>query len=47
MYVKCRLLDNVREMFEISVDKNVVMWIMLVFGFVKCERVVEVFDLFR
>ncbi|CAG7871589.1 unnamed protein product [Brassica rapa] len=47
MYVKCRLLDNAREMFETSVDKNVVMWTTLVSGFAKCERAVEAFDLFR
>ncbi|CAF1923940.1 unnamed protein product [Brassica oleracea var. botrytis] len=47
MYVKCRLLDNAREMFERTVDKNVVMWTMLVSGFAKCERAVEAFDLFR
>ncbi|WZZ44122.1 hypothetical protein YC2023_040381 [Brassica napus] len=47
MYVKCRLLDNAREMFGTSVDKNVVMWTTLVSGFAKCERAVEAFDLFR
>lgn len=47
MYVKCRLLDNAREVFETSVDKNVVMWTTLVSGFAKCERAVEAFDLFR
>ncbi|KAF3608184.1 hypothetical protein DY000_02044551 [Brassica cretica] len=47
MYVKCRLLDNAREMFERTVDKNVVMWTMLVSGFAKCERAVEAFALFR
>uniref|UniRef100_A0A0D3BF38 Amidase domain-containing protein n=1 Tax=Brassica oleracea var. oleracea TaxID=109376 RepID=A0A0D3BF38_BRAOL len=47
MYVKCRLLDDAREMFETSVDKNVVMWTTLVSGFAKCERAVEAFDLFR
>ncbi|KAF8047682.1 hypothetical protein N665_2878s0004 [Sinapis alba] len=47
MYVKCRLLDNARELFETSVDKNVVMWTTLVSGFAKCERAVEAFDLFR
>uniref|UniRef100_M4DG53 Pentacotripeptide-repeat region of PRORP domain-containing protein n=1 Tax=Brassica campestris TaxID=3711 RepID=M4DG53_BRACM len=47
IYVKCKLLDNAREMFETSVDKNVVMWTTLVSGFAKCERVVEAFDLFR
>ncbi|RID59074.1 hypothetical protein BRARA_F02323 [Brassica rapa] len=47
MYVKCRLLDNAREMFQTSVDKNVVMWTTLVSGFAKCERAVEAFDLFR
>ncbi|KAJ0244961.1 Pentatricopeptide repeat-containing protein [Hirschfeldia incana] len=47
MYVKCRLLDNARAVFETSVDKNVVMWTTLISGFAKCERAVEVFDLFR
>ncbi|KAF2533367.1 hypothetical protein F2Q70_00032651 [Brassica cretica] len=30
MYVKCRLLDDARELFQKSVDKNVVMWTTLV-----------------
>ncbi|KAG2263854.1 hypothetical protein Bca52824_070933 [Brassica carinata] len=47
MYVKCRLLDDARELFQKSVDKNVVMWTTLVSGFAKCERAVEAFDLFR
>ena len=47
MYVKCRLLDDAREVFQKSVDKNVVMWTTLVSGFAKCERAVEAFDLFR
>ncbi|KAL9855496.1 Pentatricopeptide repeat-containing protein mitochondrial [Arabidopsis thaliana] len=47
MYVKCRLLDNARKLFETSVDRNVVMWTTLISGFAKCERAVEAFDLFR
>ncbi|CDY09714.1 BnaC07g33470D [Brassica napus] len=35
------------ELFQKSVDKNVVMWTTLVSGFAKCERAVEAFDLFR
>ncbi|CAN6913207.1 unnamed protein product [Brassica oleracea] len=47
MYVECRLLDDAREVFQKSVDKNVVMWTTLVSGFAKYERAVEAFDLFR
>ncbi|KFK42942.1 hypothetical protein AALP_AA1G058600 [Arabis alpina] len=47
MYVKCRLLDNARKLFETSGDRNVVMWTTLISGFAKCERAVEAFDLFR
>ncbi|KAG7591096.1 Pentatricopeptide repeat [Arabidopsis thaliana x Arabidopsis arenosa] len=47
MYVKCRLLDNARNLFERSVERNVVMWTTLISGFAKCERAIEAFDLFR
>ncbi|KAL1202136.1 Pentatricopeptide repeat-containing protein [Cardamine amara subsp. amara] len=47
MYVKCRLLDNARKIFETSVDRNVVMWTTLISGFAKCERAMKAFDLFR
>ncbi|XP_010501338.1 PREDICTED: pentatricopeptide repeat-containing protein At1g06140, mitochondrial-like [Camelina sativa] len=47
MYVKCRLLDDARKLFERCVDRNVVMWTTLISGFAKCERAVEAFDMFR
>ncbi|CAH2038782.1 unnamed protein product [Thlaspi arvense] len=45
MYVKCRLFDDARKLFETSADRNVVMWTTLISGFAKCERAAEAFDL--